>query len=190
MRKDILGGKSGFTLTETMIALSIGVVLFTLTLAYNRSSNDQLALYTEQARLVGLLNRAKAFALEKRAGAVGQNICGFGVHWQPAAGGGNNFILFNDLAVGGVACPDGANGQFDANEIREQIDVNPKVAVRAFPGDVIFQPPYLQTNYAANYNELGLAEVSVQDNALTACIAVGPGGTVYSRVCPVDFNPQ
>lgn len=181
--------RSGFTLIETIVVLAIGVFLFGLTIAYNRSSNDQLLVFTEQARIVGFLNRAKSFALEKRTG-LAADICAFGIHFQPPVAGldgQGSFILFQDLPNDGLSCPDGANGEFDGlAEQREVLPVDAKVEIEAFPGNVVFEPPYLQTSYAANYNELGLVKISVA-GGFSSCAAVGPGGAVYSLECPDDF---
>lgn len=178
--------RAAFTLTETMVVLSIGFVLFGISIAYNRSSNDQLVLFTEQARLVGFLNRAKSFALEKRAGLV--DICAVGVHYQPPAGDNpGSFIMFQDLAEGDEDCPDGANGVFDdPAERKEEVLIDQRALIASFPGDIIFEPPYLQTSYSPNYNQLGLAKIEIE-GGLSSCAAVGPGGAVYNLECPEDF---
>lgn len=180
--------RKGFTLVETMVALAIGVVLFGITLGYNRSSNVQLSLYTEQSRIVGFLNRAKSFALEKRAGAA--NICAFGVHYDEAfAGNEKRLILFRDLAAAEDICPAGGNRQFDGfDEQQAELLIDSNISISAFPGDVVFEPPYLQTDYQANYNELGLIKIEIPDGP-SSCIAVGPGGTIYGLECPEDFVP-
>ncbi|MDP1706495.1 MAG: prepilin-type N-terminal cleavage/methylation domain-containing protein [bacterium] len=178
----------GFTLVETMVAMAIGVVLFGITISYNRSSNVQLSLYTEQSRIVGFLNRAKSFALEKRAGAA--NVCAFGIHYEEAiAAGQSRLILFRDLADVGDICPAGGNRQFDGpNEQQAELLIDSNISVLAFPGDIVFEPPYLQTDYQANYNELGLIKIEIPDGP-SSCVAVGPGGTIYSLECPEDFVP-
>lgn len=180
--------RSGVTLVETLVALGIAILLFGIALAYNRSSNDQLVVYSSQAQLVGFINRAKAFALERRSSV--QNICALGVHYRPAGGGVEGaFIIFEDLAAEDLDCPDGANGQFDGfAEQKEVLAADPRLAVTAFPGDIIFRPPYLQTDYVSNYNELGLVKIEIPGGA-AACVAVGPGGAIYALSCPEDFDP-
>ncbi len=83
----------GFTLVETMVAIAISLILSTMLLSYNRSSEKQIVLFREQAVLVGFLNRAKSLAVEK----FNQNTqaCAFGVYFP--GGGSKEFILFQDL---------------------------------------------------------------------------------------------
>lgn len=86
--------RDGFTLLETIIVIAITVALSAIAFTYNRSTERQIVLFKDQAILVGLLNRAKALALEK----FNQNAdaCAFGVYVNKNAGA-REFVFFQDL---------------------------------------------------------------------------------------------
>lgn len=86
-----LKGKNAFTLIETLVVMGITVMLSVIVLGYNRSSDTTLALYRDQALVVGALNRAKALAIEKFNSL---DACAYGVHFERDS---KQFLIFKDL---------------------------------------------------------------------------------------------
>jgi len=85
----------GFTLIESIVVVAITVMLMGVFIGYSRSSNDQLVLFQNQARVVGALNQAKSLALQK---LNVPEACAFGVYFSGLTPGlpENEFILFQD----------------------------------------------------------------------------------------------
>lgn len=75
----------GFTLIETLVVMAIIAILSGMTIAYTRSSGQRIVLFTDQAAVMNVLNRAKSLALERyKQGSA--SFCAFGVAFDAAAG--------------------------------------------------------------------------------------------------------
>lgn len=82
--------EKGFTLIETLIVVGITIMLSVVVLGYNRSTDADLALFRDQAIVIGSVNRAKALAIEK---FNSPGACGFGVHFSEYS---RSFFIFED----------------------------------------------------------------------------------------------
>lgn len=130
---------SGFTILELLVVVGLSMFLMGTTIAYNRSLERHLILFQEQARVVGVIQKAKSLTLGAY-GVVGQVICGYGVAFSLDG----NMRLFRDLPSG----PDcsTANGIFAGAGTSEEIEVVKvdTVAVRFRPlplSQIFFVPP-------------------------------------------------
>lgn len=169
----------GFTLIEMIVVIGITIFLTSMTLLYNRSSEGQVALFKDESVVVGVLNRAKALALQKyKQGTV--SACAFGVFFDAQAG---SFLIFQDLDTDGDLGNGCGNGEYDVSNQNEQIEtfaLDRRVEFFDFSSKtssltILFQPPYLE---ATKHGTLGLrvkAEPSVQKK-----IEVGAGGNITS----------
>lgn len=169
--------QAGFTLTEMIVVTGITIILSTILISYNRSGNEQIALNVEQAKIIGFLNRAKAFALEKRITA-GQRICAFGLHFE----GQRQIFLFRDLPddLAG-SCETGFNKTYDGViEFLEDFSLAQEMVLKNYPGDIVFEPPYLIT-----YN-FGLIKIGLVAGDKAICVEVSQGGAIYGRACPPE----
>ncbi len=114
---------AGFTLIETVVVIAITVMLSGIFIGYTRSSNNQLALFQNQARVVGSLNRARSLALQK---LNVPEACAFGVYVAGDASGlpANEFIVFQDVASGGDCRSDAyrASNGYHKYESGEEIE--------------------------------------------------------------------
>lgn len=141
--------RNGFTLIETLIVAGIALFLSGILLTYNRSTDSQVVLAAEQARVAGVLFRAKSFALQRsiREGSVMP--CGFGILFESP----RTITLFQDLPPAGSDCS-ASNATYDAGEEVEELILNPRVEMHSFNGapltrtSVFFRSPYLETNGA------------------------------------------
>lgn len=80
----------GFTLLEVVVVVGIIALISSTMLVYNRSAENQIALYRDQALVVGALNRTKALAIEKYNSP---GACGYGVHVSEYS---RSFFIFED----------------------------------------------------------------------------------------------
>jgi type II secretory pathway pseudopilin PulG len=210
MMKPRTGCREGMTIIEVLIVISITALMSGVLLAYNRESERQLVLQVDQARVVGLLSRAKSFALGKYAGpkAAGPtagedaaaNACAFGVRFVPDASA-PRLILFQDLpqpvtsqclvsdGAGGMTATFNATYDGDAETI-DIVFLDPRISIvapAAPGGDVVFEAPYLKTyfNGALIGGVAGVPFATVTlglpDGSASKNIQVGSGGQILSQ---------
>lgn len=165
--------RNGFTLIETLIVAGIALFLSGILLTYNRSTDSQVVLAAEQARVAGVLFRAKSFALQRsiREGSI--TPCGFGVLFESP----RTMTLFQDLPPAESECS-ASNGSYDAGEEVEELVLNPRVEIYSFNGSpltqasVFFRSPYLETEGTGT---IALRLVGTND---ARTVVVGEGGSI------------
>jgi prepilin-type N-terminal cleavage/methylation domain-containing protein len=177
--------KDGFTLIEMMIVVAITATLAGMVVYANHSGGDQILLFTEQAKVVGLLNRARAYSLEKKV-IGGSNICGFGVRFTKDTG---TLVIFKDIPSGSVCTNAAGTNFFDGRyggsaELVEQLVLNPNVEILALnpPAggdlDVFFEPPYLNEWGDGVPGQVSTVTLQVLGTTKQATVQVGSGGEV------------
>lgn len=72
--------RSGFTLIELLVVLGILSILSGSLILYNHTTRQQVALYTEEAKLVQIISRAKSLSLSTYRESSSAQVCGYGVH--------------------------------------------------------------------------------------------------------------
>lgn len=171
----------GFTLVETMIVVSITVILSSILIAYNRSTESQLALVTDQAKVVGVLSRAKSLALEryKGQGSISLLVCSFGVAVIPAE---RRYVLFGDEDADGDVT-DGTcigNGEYNDGEIIESFTLSRNVLFKnPLSGfSIFFKAPYLETVFNPPLSGGLTITLGIQNREAEAMIEIGEGGYV------------
>lgn len=178
--------KTGFTLVETMIAVAIALILSTMLLTYNRSSEKQIVLFREQAILVGFLNRAKTLAVEKFNREP--RVCAFGIYFPSNAP--DKFILFQDLQPEGsdpvFGCRDeegnfNTNFRYDAGEEFESFTIDSRLKFVDVPADlaIAFVPPELSVVSSAPLPVN--IKIETFDGEGSASITVGEIGQIISQ---------
>lgn len=76
---------AGFSVIEMLVTFTIVLVLSGIFIGYNRTSGRQLFLYTEQAKVVGVLNEAKSYAIQRLKDTEGNEdivACAYGVEFE------------------------------------------------------------------------------------------------------------
>lgn len=174
----------GFTLIETLVTISITLVLSGLAIAYNRSSERQIAIYRDQSTVVGLLNRARSLAAQKyRDPSIPTYItCAFGIHFEPDS---RDFVLFQDLGEGG--CSSGsANYRYDAgsnpSETLETLSLDPRLQFDGIPIsglDIFFIPPDITASSSTNLPVSFV--IKTNDNNFSVTTTVAAGGQIVTE---------
>lgn len=162
--------RSGFTVAEMVIVLGIASVIIAIALAYSSTTNRSIGLYTEQAKLAGVLSRAKSLALQRYSQGGDNPLCGTGVRFDSRT----SYSLF---LLG--ANPDGSCN-FESLSNMQVIDtflLEEGVEFENMYGEVAFEPPYLKVYGAGTY----VLEVSGSVPRMTADVTVNVGGGISTR---------
>ncbi|HUX36099.1 MAG TPA: type II secretion system protein [Candidatus Paceibacterota bacterium] len=173
----------GFTLIELLVVLGITMLLSSILIVYSHSSRQQVALYSERARLAQAIFSAKSFSLGfyKPASSA---YCGYGVHIDYST---QTYSIFRYSQSGVADCRKIASVNPLSEEIISTVkaDINVKL-VHPSSGhwldDVIFIPPDPVTLVNSNGTMLksGEADVVVQtlDGSLSNKIGVNTAGLI------------
>ncbi|MBM3281584.1 MAG: prepilin-type N-terminal cleavage/methylation domain-containing protein [Candidatus Harrisonbacteria bacterium] len=87
--------QAGFTLIESMIVIGILSVMSGFLILYNRTSERQIILLEEKAKIISAIATARNLALGSLIeGSDTELVCGYGVHFNEL-----NFFIFRDLAI-------------------------------------------------------------------------------------------
>ena len=71
---------SGFTFIETLVTISVLMILTSIVLLYNRAGEKQIILLREKARLVQTILKARSSSINTLI--TDEPICGYGVHFE------------------------------------------------------------------------------------------------------------
>lgn len=124
---------TGFTLIEMLVILGVLSLLTTTLIFYSRTGERQILLFKEQARVFGLMTRAKSLAL----GTYGdpEVPCGYGIHFDAP----RTMIVFKDLASD---CDASAHEYTGTIERIEEITLDSRVYFDDLRvSDILFVPP-------------------------------------------------
>lgn len=164
----------GFSLIETLVAMGIVVILSGIVLAYNHSSDQRIVLFTEQAKVAGVLNRAKALALERYKGN-NVSYCAFGVVFE--ASGSYSIVAVPAPASAAVPCIAGGSLPASSDAI-DSYTLDNRVSFTSLPptGGIFFEAPYLNTIQSGTI----VLEVKNASPAAEASVEVTSGGSITS----------
>ncbi|MEK7162958.1 MAG: type II secretion system protein [Patescibacteria group bacterium] len=134
--------KKGFTIVELLVSIGIVALLSAVMLTYSRTGERQIIIFKEQAKIIGVLSRAKSLSIAA-FGDTGTNVpCGWGVHFDSL---GMIMTVFKDLPSDlNMGCLS-ANNIYDgsSDEKFEEIKLDNK-AIKFGElqlSDIIFIPP-------------------------------------------------
>ena len=190
-RQPSRGGLSvtGFTLIELLVVLAITSMLSSALLLYNHTTREQVALYTEEAKFVQVLYRAKSLSLSTFRQPSSSKSCGYGVHIDY---GSMTYALFRYAQPsGGVPCRaissiDRANSEETLFSYALGRDVvflaSPPNAGARFD-DILFVPPDPVTlifNFPGTLVQGGFGNVvlATEDGSAQTTVTVNSGGQV------------
>lgn len=164
--------KDGFTLIETLVVISIMMIVSTMLLTFTNSNQTQIALSTSQATLAGVLTRAKALTLAKwtQTSNPAELPCGFGVHFDPNQ---TTLVIYQDSKVLSSTC-EAQNHDYVSGTGIQTVRLDPRIEFDGVPKDVVFIAPYLKTSGA------GKITLKVKDKNQRASVEVTEGGSITS----------
>lgn len=179
-----LKSRDGFSLFEMVVVIGITALLSTIAVTYNRSGERQLAIFKDQAVVVGLLNRAKSLAIQKYQNpAITQDwvFCAFGLHLEAP----REIILFTDLGSGSCD-PTNANYRYDEGVTPPEALETKALDVRnVFSGlpegglDILFIAPELVATSSADLPVTFTINSTV--GGLTSLVTVSAAGQIITE---------
>ena len=176
----------GFTLIEILVVVGIMMMLSVIVLGYNRSTDSTLRLFRDQAIVIGVLNRAKALAIEK---FDAPGACGFGIHLSAAS---QTFLLFGDSNTnpGNDCYAGGYQGNIlyeSGEEIEIPFEIDSRFAFSLYDAggtsvsefDIVFIPP---DPIATSTVQFPLT-IQINDGAASASVRVSvtAGGQITGK---------
>lgn len=136
----------GYTLIEVSITIIILLIITTVVLAYNRNTELNVLVLTEQMKIKSFLNQAKNYALEKRNFNFNQSICGYGANFSLINNNLVKIILFADLANDCLI----TNNNYDSNDgVIKEYSLKQNLILKEENGNnlnnltILFKGPYL-----------------------------------------------
>ena len=133
LKLKIKNSSQGFTLIEILVIITITTILAGIMIAYGHIGEKQITLFRDQAKIIGVLNRAKFLTVQMFA-ETGEKPCAYGVHFE------NNkqtFLIFKDLKT---SC-DGVYGGDNSGELFEKYEINSAFKFETSLSNVVFIPP-------------------------------------------------
>lgn len=162
----------GFTFIETLVTISILLILTAILVVYNRGGERQIVLTREKAKLIGLILRAKSQAINTLI--TSDPICGYGVHLEE-----KEYLLFQDRSSN-CAVSDHRYTQSDDQELLEIF----KLPVAYRFGrlellDIFFMPPDpLVFMDGRKQSGERIVEISTSDNVNRTTIKINGAGQI------------
>ncbi len=134
--------KNGFTIVEILVTLSIMAMLSGILIIYGRSSEKQLLLFRDQAKIVNAILKAKSLALNtySKDGAP----CAYGVHFDSVK---KEYRIFKDLDSNGsnLDCSATADRIYSSSPSPNSEDLNPPI-VETLGQNLSFKEPLAATD--------------------------------------------
>jgi len=126
---------------EVLVVISVTALLTGVSIFYNRTSQKQITLFKEQAKIINTVLRAKSLALTTytKEGAP----CAYGIHFNKDA---REMRIFRDLDASGTTddCAT-ADNQYEATPPPNAEDLDPP-AVEILSGEISFIEPFNLTD--------------------------------------------
>jgi type II secretory pathway pseudopilin PulG len=134
--------RSGFTLIEILVIITMLSLLSGILVIYNRSTERQILLFREQAKIINLILRAKSLALSTytKSGSP----CAYGIHLDQA---NKELRIFQDLDANGTTADcTTADNLYDPNSMyAAQENLDPP-AIEKLDAQVSFLDPLRVTD--------------------------------------------
>lgn len=177
--------RSGFTLIEIIIVISITAILSSFMISYNHTSRQQLALYAEEMKLAQTIFRAKSLAISSYAQSSTSGACGYGVHIDYSA---MAYSVFSYNKPSGLACQKIKSIEQDYKNIVSTSKMDRNVRFKMLPGlaknmdDVLFIPPdpltILNSNGQSASEDSASITLETLDKSLSGTIIVNSAGLI------------
>jgi prepilin-type N-terminal cleavage/methylation domain-containing protein len=162
----------GFTFIETLVTISILLILTSILVVYNRGGEKQIILTREKAKIIGLILKAKSQAINTLI--TSDPICGYGVHFEE-----KQYFLFQDRASNCAV----SDHRYTQNDEQELLDIFKLPVTYRFSqlelADIFFMPPD-PIVFLDGQRQTGerLIEISAADNDSRVNIKINGAGQI------------
>lgn len=136
--KKIFVKKNAFTLVELLVTLSIIMIFMSGTIIYNKTTNQQMALFREEGNIIAMIQKAKSLAVSTFSVAGDEIPCGYGIHMFPEE---NKVIIFKEIpGPSNSDCTFFQGNFYNEEEKIEELKLK-EVFLSANFNDILFIPP-------------------------------------------------
>lgn len=91
---------AGFTLIELSVSIALLSLFVIIAVAYNKTEDQDVAMYREQGRIVNAVYEARAMAISTYGDDSGRSLCGYGLYIptppQGSSSGVSSIYIFGD----------------------------------------------------------------------------------------------
>ncbi|KKU14385.1 MAG: hypothetical protein UX22_C0026G0007 [Candidatus Jorgensenbacteria bacterium GW2011_GWA2_45_9] len=176
--------RGGFSMVEVVVVCAMTLILSGIFIGYNRTSGKQLILYSEQSRVIGTLNEAKALALQKFKENNSQPdtiICAYGVRFD--AVNGQYFVFRVQKDMDDSVCPVSDESR---REVVSKYELDRNVEIVSATSDwVAFEAPYLKVSPVSGAR----VTLRLTTGGFSKTVEVGTGGAV-TPIAPAAGMPE
>ena len=178
-RKRTARFSAGYTMVEMIVVVSVMAMLTTILVVYNRTGQEQITLFKDQAKIINLILRAKSLAISTytKGGAP----CGYGVHF----GVSGEVRIFKELDPNGenLACQNSDNiysGSAEDLDTLEKLSAGLRFVEPLDATDIVFIPPEPLVIIDADPNKKGTFRIKIEtlDGANSKTIKINNFGQV------------
>ncbi|OGM94253.1 hypothetical protein A2524_01100 [Candidatus Wolfebacteria bacterium RIFOXYD12_FULL_48_21] len=176
----------GFTLIETLVVMSLVLILISIAAMYNRNAGRQVLVAREHAKVLTTFVRARSAGLTiPKTDPSVERICAYGVHVDSAA---RTIILFKDLGEPLPGSCVSANHIYDGDSEaleRSVLDATVNMAATNIQ-DVVFIPPsgeVIITNEGGTVVQSATVTVAGVESGLSRGVKINTFGQI------TEFEP-
>ena len=178
---------NGFTLIETIVVMSIVILMSSILIGYSRENGKQLLLSSTEAKLLSMISRTKFLSIEtffqdEDGLGVTRRFCAYGVRVDEVQ---SEIFIFQDRVPSAVSCAASNNIWDPGNDARLFGDLNEvKINTSAMTitsatnlSNVVFIPPDPEVVINGGTNP-AIIEIGLNDGGRTFSITIDPSGLI------------
>ncbi len=168
--------RSGFSIIEMLVVMSILILLTSTLVLYNRAGERQIIVLREKARLIGTILRAKSLALNTLI--EDEPACGYGVHAEEG-----KYFIFSDRAIDCGTSDRIYGSSSDVIVADTEVVLDQAVGFESIgAADIVFVPPdpkvFLNGGTAL---DLGTLVIASPDGTSRGTITITNAGQISER---------
>ncbi len=179
IKKNIFQFNNGFTIVELLITFTVISILSGGLVFYSRTAERQIILFKEQAKIIGIIQKAKTLSFATYAQETVP--CGYGAYFQQNL---NSIILFQDISPSmDLNCLDIDNSYTSQSEKIEEIFLDKTVKFSELGVyNIIFIPPNPKIIIDNDISKSeGLIKISTTDDLMERAIKITNAGQITTQ---------
>lgn len=166
--------QKGFTTIEMLVIIGVLSLLSATLLVYSRAGERQITLFKEQAKIIGVLTKAKSLSVAA-FGKTGVP-CGYGVHFETP----RTYLIFKDLADDCLLADKKYSG---TSEIFESFQLDSLTVFDSLVlTDIVFIPPNPTVILDNDFSKTeALIKIKTTDGKGERIIKINNGGQITTQ---------